>query len=481
MALGGYKRVALAAFLGRKRAQERDKPRQPQEQIVNRTQPSSDPDPEQAKQDEAAHTKVKSRAAILHEKEKRRRKKANQRQREKEQSRIHRQERCLNRPQSGSKVAREQIKSEEAVITNVPSCTAHSHKKEKQQRSNSEEQRLKDSEPSSEEKQRLQNEENKRLKKLKKRQKRRKRIDRQTEELQEQSFGTTEDPSNVPEGAAHGSPEVGDFADSHNSSDRVEEVDEGAKYDLAVKFRWVKLKNDIPEPIQDNFFDSAFEDDHQLRSKELKSRQEEFDAPKEPYPQPHRSPAHEEQPRTPTRSPPIQEPVTPNQPIRTPDVLVVTPSRRRPSPQLEYIVSPKSSALLQAAANMLVTLKSRTARLNAQIAAFNTQLLGLQTKQPSPSKRKLDDDSTSKAKILRKILRAMEKHSNQVFMMEFALRDLVDEGDEDLPKSLRETEVEFAKLVKTYEGRMHKLMRKLCPEALEMTLKEADDGLDKNM
>ena len=72
MALGGYKRVALAAFLGRKRAQERDKSRQPQERIVNHTRPSSDPDPEQAKQDETAHTKVKSRAHILHEKEKRR-------------------------------------------------------------------------------------------------------------------------------------------------------------------------------------------------------------------------------------------------------------------------------------------------------------------------------------------------------------------------------------------------------------------------
>ncbi|KAL1595768.1 hypothetical protein SLS60_009457 [Paraconiothyrium brasiliense] len=431
-------------------------PRQSQEQSVDRAQPSSEPEFEQASRENATQTKVKSRAVLLWEKEKRRRKREKKKERKKEQ-----------------------IRSEEAAPTNAPSCVAISHKKGKQERSSTEEQILKHSENA--EKQRLQNEEKKRLKKQKKRQKRKERIDRPIKELQEQPFEFTKDHTNMREGATHGSPEPNVFADSHKPPDHAKETNEGAKYDPAVKFGWVNSRNDIPEPIQDDFIDSAFEDDHQVQSKKVKSRPEDSNALKEPLSRPRQSTAHEKRPRTPTRSPPIQEPVTPTRLVRTPDVLVVTPSRRLPSPQLEYIVSPKSPAVVQAAANMLVTLKSRTARLNEQIAAFNTHLLSLQDRQPSPSKMKLDQDSMAKAKLLGKILRVMEKHSNQVFMMEFALRDLVDEGDEDLPNSLRMIELEFAELVKTHEAKMNKVMRKLCPEAMEMTLKEADDGLDKNM
>jgi hypothetical protein len=43
---------------------------------------------------------------------------------------------------------------------------------------------------------------------------------------------------------------------------------------------------------------------------------------------------------------------------------------------------------------------------------------------------------------------------------------------------LRKTRAELAELVRAYEGKMHKLMMKLSPEAVEKTLKEVGVRLD---
>jgi hypothetical protein len=424
MALEGYKRVAAAAVFGRKRIQERNKQQDSQEQEPGRAEPSLNSDRENAAVDQSPQGNAQLSTKILRKKERHRRKHVYQRQREKEKKRSTGQQK--------------------------------------------KEHGLKDAENT--EKQRLKKEEKIRKKKLEKRRRHQERK-RLIEEPEQKPDGTAKDHTALQEGVAPGS------CDFHGASGAIAEAEGGAKYDLAVKFGCVNRKDGMSESIHDTFFKAAFEDGHAPQTTGNISSIGDTDALQEIQAPLHRSLPSEYQPRTPTHSPPIDGPMTPTRPVKMPDVLLVTPSKRCPSPQLEFIVSPKSPAIHQAAANMLVTLKSRNERLNSQIAGFNTHLLALQRNQSSPSKAK-PTESAAKAKVLRKITNAMEKHSNQVFMMEFALRDLLDEGDEDLPESLRKTQAEFADLVRVYEGKMRKLMVKLSPEAAEKTLKEVGDRSD---
>jgi hypothetical protein len=377
----------------------------------------------------------------------------------------HSQEQNPGRAHRISNTAREQEEPEEVAQMNAPLCAADVRKKEKQMRSSPERERLKAPEAWNTEQQRIRTEERKRLKKSRKQRRRRERKQQSRKELQTKPAEGPACVVNVQKEST-----ALDFSQRHHVAEQVTEVDEDWKYDLAVKSGW----DATPAPNEGGSFDSASEDNLSPQMIGKKNQPDVLQVVHSPL---QRSPPSEYQPRTPTYSPPIEEPMTPTRPAKTPDVLMVTPSKRCPSPQLEFIVSPKSPAIHQAAANMLVTLKSRNERLNSQIAGFNTHLLALQRKPPSPSKVK-PADSAAKAKVLRKITDAMEKHSNQVFMMEFALRDLVDEGDEDLNESLRKTRAELAELVRAYEGKMHKLMMKLSPEAVEKTLKEVGVRLD---
>ncbi|KAF2441040.1 hypothetical protein P171DRAFT_87450 [Karstenula rhodostoma CBS 690.94] len=413
MALGGYKRVARASLFAQQRVQKRSKTRHSEGQDVNRAQPSSN-------------------------------------------------------------TAHKQKTSVEVAQTNSPLGSPVSQKKEKPKLSTPEKERLQASEPWNAEKQRLQNEKRKKFKKLKKRQRRQERRKQSQNEPKTKPVENVEDTVGMPkEGAALEASEPARASDILDFPIQVAEVNEGLKYDLAVKFGWMDPE-DNSGSIQNQFIDSAFEDDHPPQVERNNAVTDKPDTSQELHPSLYQSPPNEYRPHTPRNSPPTQEPITPTRPIRTPDVLVVTPSRRRPSPQLEFIVTPKSSTVARAAASMLVSLKSRTARMNTQIAGFHTILLGLQNKQSSPAQA-APKALAAKVKVIRKIITAMEKHSNQVFVLELALRDLVDEGDDDLAESLGKTEVEFAELVEVYERKMRRLMGKLSPEALEKTLEEFGD------
>lgn len=414
MALGGYKRVARAALSGRKRVQERSKTRHSEGQNINRAQPSAEFAVKQEISDEVAHM-------------------------------------------------------------DSPFSAADSQKNQKRSLSTPEKERFKASESWNAEQQRLRNEEKKRLRKLEKQHRRRERKKQSQTEPRTKHVETAVYTAGMQkEGAALEASEASHTSDIHDFPIRNAAVDEGLKYDLAVKYGWVNPVESNSGSTRDNFVDFAFEDDHPAQLERRNAVTDELDVLQELRTPLRHSPPIEYRPRTPTKSPPIQEPMTPSQPTRTQDVLVVTPSRRRPSVQLEFIVSSKSSITARAAANMLVTLKSRTARLNTQIAGFNRHLFESLNKLTSLAKATLDD-SVAKAKVLRKIITAMEEHSNQVFLMELALRDLVEEGDEDLPGSIKRTEGEFADLVKVYERKMHKLMKIFSPEALERTLGEVGD------
>ena len=61
-------------------------------------------------------------------------------------------------------------------------------------------------------------------------------------------------------------------------------------------------------------------------------------------------------------------------------------------------------------------------------------------------------------------------------MMEFALRDVIEQGDRDLQETLGETREEFREMVRVYEGRMRKYMGRLSPEAVEKSMGEEGRG-----
>jgi hypothetical protein len=75
-------------------------------------------------------------------------------------------------------------------------------------------------------------------------------------------------------------------------------------------------------------------------------------------------------------------------------------------------------------------------------------------------------------KVLKKIISTTEKHSNDLLMMELALRDVIEQGGEDLQETLGKTEQELRELIKVYEKRMRKYMGKLSPEAVEKSMGE---------
>lgn len=169
-------------------------------------------------------------------------------------------------------------------------------------------------------------------------------------------------------------------------------------------------------------------------------------------------------------------PTTPVKPARSADVLLITPSRRA-SPPLESIVSPTSSTLLKAAAHLLVALKGSTSNLNTQIASFTTHLDKAQRKLISIPETESHGLSV-KVKVLKKIISILEHHSNEVLMIEYALRDVIDERDGDLAVTVWNTDVEFAEISKVHEGKMVELAKKLSAEAVEKAMKET--SLEEN-
>ncbi|KAJ4301099.1 hypothetical protein N0V90_003189 [Kalmusia sp. IMI 367209] len=169
---------------------------------------------------------------------------------------------------------------------------------------------------------------------------------------------------------------------------------------------------------------------------------------------------------------------TPNRQARPLDALFITPTRRR-SPQLEDIVSITSPPHIKTAASMLLNLKKRTVHLNVQISILNQYLVSIRTKASSSHVNEPTHNLASKIKLLEEIITAMEEHSNEVFMMEFALRDVTDERGGDLMECLNGTENELAESVRLYEKNVRALMERLDPEAVGKTLQEMRREVDE--
>lgn len=383
----------------------------------------------------------------------------------------HLQDRETDRAQSGSTPDRNKAEHKKESSKNTRPGSLNPSRKEKQPLSEAELERLKTSELWNAEKQRMKKQETRRLKFL-----------RQRQRLKERKKAFVQKPDTKPVKASEDAPDmekedtalvfsaVADVSDTNSTSGGHAKIDESEKYDLAVKFGWVDRNEHTPEPVQDHFVDSASEEDQALYTNVARPSTEMQDTIQGLQLQSRQILQTEHQPRTPSPTP-LRDSATPpqlSQPKTAPDILIITPGRCPPSPQLEHLISPTSSTTNKAAATLLLILKSRTQRLNNHITAFDAQLKSHPL--PASSCRPNSDSSAPKIKILRRIIRTIEKHSNAVFMLEFAFRDVVDEGDEDLLGALRKTEREFGELVKRHEGKMRKLMRRLSPGAMERTV-----------
>lgn len=176
--------------------------------------------------------------------------------------------------------------------------------------------------------------------------------------------------------------------------------------------------------------------------------------------------------REPCSPPPPPHPrdcTTPSRQSRPIDVLVVTPSRdSRPRS-----MSQSSIAHIDTSSSLLHGLQKRTSHLNVQIRNFNEHFINVQARLATSPTKLTSYDLAAKAKILKKIITAMEEHSNSVFMMEYALRDIINEGGFGLAQSLADTESNMKESIRVYEKRLRKLMERLNPTALEKTLQEA--------
>ena len=408
MAKGGYKRIALAALLAKKRSKEQENQQLPEQHSMDRAYPTPDSDRGHSESTEriSATKKRLSFADLPEDQQDRLRQSAKWNA---EKQRLERAERKLQRKQA------------------------------KKQRKKARESKLGEGQVKSMHK---------------------------TEPIHTQRNKSALDRNQT----KHGRDET-TFADKAANAQQREEHDFGATAGQAT------LQQYGTERLEDVFVDVAPEHEFQLQD------QVDVMAPQEPsnsqlplfHSQPDRSDLIESRLYTPTRSPPTELPATPNPSAKCPDVLIVTP-RRRPSPQLECIVSPESSAVLKTAANLLVTLKARTAHINTQIASFN-RLHDMQTFSGS----KTSNNSAAKMRYLRKILSTMERHSNEIMVMEYALRDVIDEGEGDVEESVRNAGAEFVEMVRVHEGKMRRYMEKLSPEAVKKTLEGVDGRSDEAM
>lgn len=236
-----------------------------------------------------------------------------------------------------------------------------------------------------------------------------------------------------------------------------------------------ELKQYGTELLEDVFIESSKENYHQQEGGDHETWSEKASKPSQPHLEVRLSEPNGEALRIPTSSPSMGGLTTPIQLAKTPDVLKITP-RRRATAQIEFAISPNSSTPLKAAASLIITLKTRTAHLNTQITSFHAHLAKAESKRRSALGTELSSIAT-KVQALKKIIVTTEKHSNNLLVMEFALRDVIDQGGQDLSEALRKTGEELAGLMRVYEGRMRRYLGRLSQEAVDKSLEEEGQEL----
>jgi hypothetical protein len=148
---------------------------------------------------------------------------------------------------------------------------------------------------------------------------------------------------------------------------------------------------------------------------------------------------------------------------------------RLPSPQLEHIASPTSPTHIKSAVNMLLLLQSRAARLQAQIAALESESKCAKARiQQIDARMDSVDHVSLKSKLctLEEMVLLASGHWYELFVLECSLRDVIDEESGTLGDYVDELRGEFEELVRTYDMALWEIMVKGCPEAVHETVRE---------
>ncbi|KAF2255185.1 hypothetical protein BU26DRAFT_151821 [Trematosphaeria pertusa] len=163
-------------------------------------------------------------------------------------------------------------------------------------------------------------------------------------------------------------------------------------------------------------------------------------------------------------------------PPLTPGELRIAPMRQA-TPPLEAFISLSSPSLLQETASMLYLLRSRRNRLNAQVEGF--EVAGRKAKASLYTVRlQRNDRDKTKADIctFEEVIALMSEHSTDIFVLEHALRDIVDEGTGDEDKKLKEhlgdAKTMYQEMLRMYNEKLLELMNRLQPEVLQRTIQE---------
>lgn len=149
--------------------------------------------------------------------------------------------------------------------------------------------------------------------------------------------------------------------------------------------------------------------------------------------------------------------------VPNPDELLVTPMRPT-SPRLEAIVSVTSPRHITAAAEFLLSLKARGTSIQNQAAIFKARLVNTQAcvDELASTKRLSERKELARSKeCLEEIVLLMDTHWSDLFVLEHALRDIIDEESGDLIKCLTDVEREFSDLAKGYRKKIVDLLREL--------------------
>lgn len=171
---------------------------------------------------------------------------------------------------------------------------------------------------------------------------------------------------------------------------------------------------------------------------------------------------------------------TPPPTQRCPDDLTITPMRRT-SPQLEDIVSITSPKPLRSATALLATLRARGTHVQTQISAFESAVSdvqnNLQTLPTNTHASKLAQLS-SRIGAFEEIIALASQHWNELFTLEYALRDVIDEESGDLGSYLGKVGRSFGKMVRRFDRKVEGIMGEISKRAAERAVRGGLRGLE---
>lgn len=170
-------------------------------------------------------------------------------------------------------------------------------------------------------------------------------------------------------------------------------------------------------------------------------------------------------------------PITARPPNHTPTDTLRVSTMRPPSPQIDQIASRTSPTHIKAAVSLLRLLQSRGARLQTQLDALPSIIA---KQHAARSKLGVHGAPANHVHLIEKInalenmMAVTAEHWYDVLVLEYSLRDVVDEESGMLEGYVEEVRGGLAALVRKHDKRIWEVIVRVWPEAVEETAREMD-------